>query len=91
MGETIVEIRIFVGPQGGLVHEAAHRIVRHEQAVEFLLYQFRCLAAQNDLSTPQVCLQFVQGVLDFPTLVIDCSQFSAAGAERWSRIVVIRR
>jgi len=51
---------LLIGAQGGLVHQAANRKVRPEQAVELLPHQFRRLAAQNDLSPAQVRLQFIQ-------------------------------
>ncbi len=67
-------IGVLIGLERGLMHETANGEMRHQQPEEFLLDQIRRLAAQDDLCTAQVRLQFVQGRLDFPALVIECRQ-----------------
>jgi glycosyltransferase 2 family protein len=54
---------IFIGLQGRLVHQAANRKVRHQQAVEFLFDEFRRLASQHNLGSAQMSLQLVQSSL----------------------------
>ena len=54
-------VGIFVGLQGGLMHEAANREVGHQQAIELLPDQFGSFATQDDLGGPQVGLQLIQG------------------------------
>ena len=56
-------VGVFISSQRRFVHQAADSKVRHEQAVEFLPHQLRGLAAQNDLRTAQMSLQFVQSGL----------------------------
>jgi hypothetical protein len=56
-------VGIFSGLPGRLVHQAADRKMCQQQAVEFLSHQVRRLAAQDDLRSAQVGLQFVQGGL----------------------------
>ena len=58
-----------------VVHEAPHGEVRHHEAVEFLTYQIRHLAAQDDPASTQVRLQLVQRRFDFPSFVIQSGQF----------------
>ena len=53
-------IRIFLDPQSGFVHQPSNGKVRHQQAIEFLLDQFGCLAPQHDLRAPQMGFQFIQ-------------------------------
>jgi hypothetical protein len=50
---------VFVGLQGGFVHQAANGKVRHQQAEELLPYPFRRLAAQHNLSAAKMCFQLV--------------------------------
>ena len=64
------------------MHQAANGIVSHEQAPELLFHQFRRLATQYNLSTPQMRLEFVQGGLYLPALVIECRQFCGGGLFR---------
>ena len=54
---------VFVGLQGGFVHQTANGKVRHQQAEELLPHEFRRLAAQYDLSASQMRFQLVQGSL----------------------------
>ena len=61
------------------MHQAADGEVGHQQAIELLAHQFRSLGAQLDLGAAQVCLQFVEGGLDLPTLVIEGGQFRGRG------------
>ena len=65
-------VGIFIGFQGGFMHQAADGVVRHQQTVEFLLNEFRCLTAQNNLSATQMRFELVQRVFDFPAFVIQC-------------------
>src|ERR1700733_7529783 len=61
------------------MHETAKGKVRHEEPIKLLPDQFRSLAAQDDLGTPQVRLQLVQSGLNFPSLVIERRQFLGRG------------
>ena len=65
-------VGIFIGLQCCFVHQAADRIVRHQQTIEFLLDEFRRLAAKDNLCTAQMRFEFVQGDFDFPAFVIEC-------------------
>ena len=64
-------IGIFVGFQGGFMHQSANSEVGHHEPVEFLTHQIRRLAAQDDLGAAQVGLQFVERGFDLPSLVIE--------------------
>ena len=68
-------VGVFIGLQGGFVHQAADGKMRHQQTEELLLDQFWRLAAQYNLRAAQMGLQFVQSGFDFPTLVIEGGQF----------------
>ena len=68
-------VGIFIGLQGGFVHQAANGKMRHQQTEELLPDQFRRLAAQHDLSAAQMGFQLVQGSFDFPSFVIEGGQF----------------
>ena len=59
-------IRVFVGAQRRLMHQAANGEVQHHQSEKLLARQFRRPAAQNDVGAADVGLQFVQGGLDIP-------------------------
>ena len=65
-------VGIFIGLQCGFVHQAADGIVRQQQTIEFLLDQFRCFAAQHNLSAAQMRFKLVQGDFDFPPFMIEC-------------------
>jgi len=52
--------------------------MRHQQAVELLLDQLRRLAAQYDLRTAQVGLEFIQRRFDLPAFVIGLELFFPA-------------
>ena len=80
-------IRVNPDLHGGLVHQAADGEVRQEQPVELLPDQIRGLAAQHDGRPAQVRLQFVEGRLNLPALVIERGQLACAG----SRIDVTTR
>ena len=62
-------VRINVPLEGGLVHEAPDCEMGHQQAVELLADQVRSLAAQGDLTVPEVGFQLVKCGLDLPSLV----------------------
>src|SRR5580765_8706793 len=53
--------------------------MRHQQPEKLLLYQFRRLAAQHDLSSAKMCFQLVQCGFDFPPLMIERGQFFGRG------------
>src|SRR5229473_6157301 len=72
-------VGVFFRFQGGLVHQAADRIVRHQQSEELLLYQFWRLAAQHDRSAAQMRFQLVKGGFDLPPFVIQGRQFFSRG------------
>lgn len=57
------------------MHQAPHGEMGHHHPIELLSNQFRGLAAQDDLGAAQVGLQFVQGGLNLPTLMIESRQF----------------
>ncbi len=57
---------VFIGLQGGFVHQAADGKMRHQQAEELLRNQYWRRAAQYNLSATQMGLQFVQGGFDLP-------------------------
>src|ERR1039457_6766232 len=57
-------VRIFSRLQGRLVHQAADGKMRHEQTIKFLPHQVGGFAAQDDLGSPQMRFQFVQGAFD---------------------------
>jgi hypothetical protein len=48
--------------------------VRHQQTIELLLHQFRSLAPQHDLGTPQMGLQLI-------------SKRSVLGASLWGELL----
>jgi hypothetical protein len=75
-------VGVFVGLEGSFVYETADGKVRHQQTIEFLLYQLWRLTAQYDLRAPQVSFQFVQGGFYFPALVIQGSEFFGGGLLR---------
>ena len=49
--------------------------VRQQKTIELLPHQFRSLAAQHDLTSAEMGLQFVKRVFDLPSLVIESGQF----------------
>jgi hypothetical protein len=61
------------------VHEAADGEVRQHQAVELLPHQLRGLAPQHDPGAAQVRLEFVEGRLDLPALVVQGGQLRRGG------------
>ena len=61
------------------MHQAANSEMSHQETVEFLPYQIGSLAAQHDVCPAQVCLQFVEGGLDLPALMIEGGQFAGRG------------
>ncbi len=63
-------IRIGVGLDGGVVHQAANGEVRQEEAITFLADQVGGLTAQDHLGAAQMRLQFVQRGFDLPAFVI---------------------
>ncbi len=77
-------VGVFIGSQGGFVHQATDSKVGQEQAPELLLHQLWRLTAQHDLGAAQVCLEFIQGGFYLPALVAERSQFlggSTGGVE----------
>jgi hypothetical protein len=56
-------IGILISLQSSFMHETPNGKVRHQQTEKLLLHQFRSLAPQDDLGTPQMGLQLVQGGL----------------------------
>ena len=52
------------------VHKRPYRKVQHEKSIELLSHQVRCLAAQYHLRATQMNFKLVQGVFDFPALMI---------------------
>ena len=57
-------VRIAVGFECGLMHQAANGKVRHHQPVEFLPHQIWGLAAQDDFGAAQMSLELVKRVGD---------------------------
>lgn len=72
-------IRILVGFDRRLVHQAANGKVGHHEPVEFLANQIGCLAAQDDPGAAQVGLEFVERRLDFPALMVEGGQLCRRG------------
>src|SRR5271167_1737337 len=68
-------VGILIGAQGGLVHETTDGEMRHQQTIELLPYQIRRLTAQDDMSAPQVSLEFIERRFDLPAFVIERRQF----------------
>ncbi len=68
-------VGIFVRFERGLVHQAADGEVGHHEAVEFLAHQIGGFAAQHDVGTAQMSLEFVERSFYLPALVIEGSQF----------------
>ncbi len=68
-------VRILIGLERRFVHRPAYREMRHQQAVELLLDEFRSLAPQHDPRPAQVGLEFIECGLDLPALVIQGRQF----------------
>ena len=67
-------VRVGVGFQRGFMHEATGRIVRHDEPIELLADEIRCLAAQDDFGAAQMGFEFVEGGFDFPPFVIERRQ-----------------
>ena len=63
-------MRVFIGLERGFVHQAAKRKVGEQEPVKFLPHQVRRFAAQDDLRSAPVGLEFVLGGFDFPALLI---------------------
>ncbi|SMP82997.1 hypothetical protein SAMN06295888_1693, partial [Desulfonatronum zhilinae] len=57
------------------MHQATNREMSHQKAIELLPAQIRCLAPKNHLGSSQMRLEFIKCRLDFPPLMIKCSQF----------------
>lgn len=72
-------VGVFIGLQRGFVHQTANGKVRHQEPEKFLPYQFRRFAAQYNLSTAQMCFQFVESGFDFPAFVVQGCQFLSRG------------
>ena len=65
-------VGVLAGLQCRFMHQSADGEVRHQQTVEFLPYQIRRLAAQNNLSATQMRFEFVQGDLSGKGAVLSC-------------------
>jgi len=52
-------MRVFIGLERGFVHQAAKRKVGEQEPVKFLPHQVRRFAAQDDLRSAPVGLEFV--------------------------------
>src|SRR5882757_3087726 len=75
-------VRIFRNRQCRFVHQLADGEVRQQKTIELLPHQFRGLAAQYDLTPPEMGLQFVKRVFYLPPLVIERGQFFGRRPER---------
>ena len=53
-------VGILIGAQRGFMHETADGEMGHQQAIELLPHQIRRLAAEDDVRSPQVSLEFVE-------------------------------
>src|ERR1035438_7579408 len=69
-------VRIFIGLESGLMHQAADGEVSHQESVEFLTHQVGGFAAQHDPGTAQVGLEFVERGFYLPALVIESCQLA---------------
>ena len=61
--------------------------MRQQQPVEFLPHQVRGLAAQDDLRSPKMGLQFVEGPLDLTTFMVKSRQFLGRSQRRFRNVV----
>src|ERR1039458_6105109 len=86
-------VGVFAGFESGFVHQAADGEVSHHQAVELLTHQIGGFAAQHDLGSAEVGLEFIERGVDLPALVIKGSQFpgrSLGGIEDGGRQAIDR-
>ena len=58
-------IWVFIGPQGGFMHEAADGEMGHEHPEEILSNEVGGFAAQDDLCAAQMGFQFAEGLFLF--------------------------
>jgi hypothetical protein len=75
-------VRIFRNRQSRFVHQLADGEVCQQETIELLSYQFRSFAAQDNLTPPEMGLQFVKRGFDLPPFVIKRGQFFARRLER---------
>ena len=61
------------------MHQSADGKVGHHQSIELLTYQIGGLAAQHDVSTAQMSLEFVKRGFYLPSLVIESRQLPGWG------------
>jgi len=69
-------VGVFVSLESGFVHQATDGEVRHQESVELLAHKVGGFAAQHDLGTAQVGLEFVERGLDLPSLMIKSCQLA---------------
>ena len=82
-GASVLLVVELLAGDGGFVHQATDREIGHHEPVEFLANEVRRFAAQQHLAAMQVGLEFVEGRLNLPALVIEGGQFFG-----WSRLWV---
>ena len=68
-------VRIFRNRQSRFVHQLTGGKVCQQKTIELLPHQIRRLAAQDDMRSPQVGLEFVERGFDLPAFVIERRQF----------------
>ena len=78
-GQRIGIARSRERPQRRLVHEGANRKVGEQKPPGFLPHELRRLAAEHALAAAEVRLEFVEGRLHLPPLMVEGGEFLGGG------------
>lgn len=74
-------VGVYVGVEGGVVHEGADDVVSNQERVQFLDHAARFEAAQGVIDQPLMHLQFIDP--HSPGSWGKCDQFRAASQRSW--------